>query len=45
MSGRNPKPVRPPRKYYRLTDTGQHALGELQGYWQHLTETLNRIGK
>ena len=35
----------PPRKYYRLTDTGQHALGELQGYWQHLTETLNRIGK
>jgi len=35
----------PPRKYYRLTSTGQHALGELQDYWQHLTETLNRIGK
>lgn len=35
----------PPRKYYRLTDTGKLALSELQGYWQHLTETLNRIGK
>ena len=34
----------PPRKYYRLTETGQRALSELQGYWQHLTETLNRIG-
>ena len=35
----------PPRKYYRLTEGGQRALAELQGYWQHLTETLNRIGK
>jgi PadR family transcriptional regulator PadR len=35
----------PPRKYYRLTDSGQRALTELQGYWQHLTETLTRIGK
>jgi PadR family transcriptional regulator PadR len=35
----------PPRKYYRLTEAGQRALAELQGYWQHLTETLNRIGK
>lgn len=35
----------PPRKYYRLTESGQRALAELQGYWQHLTETLNRIGK
>ena len=34
----------PPRKYYRLTESGQRALAELQGYWQHLTETLNRIG-
>jgi PadR family transcriptional regulator, regulatory protein PadR len=35
----------PPRKYYRLTDSGQHALDELQGYWQTLSDTLNRIGK
>jgi PadR family transcriptional regulator PadR len=34
----------PPRKYYRLTDAGRHALAELQGYWQHLTDTLNRLG-
>src|SRR5690606_2362792 len=34
-----------PRKYYRLTGTGQRALAELQGYWNHLTETLDRIGK
>ena len=34
----------PPRKYYRLTDAGRHALTELQGYWQHLTDTLNRLG-
>jgi PadR family transcriptional regulator PadR len=34
----------PPRKYYRLTDTGRHALAELQGYWQHLTDTLTRLG-
>src|SRR6187401_3671706 len=27
----------PPRKYYRLTEGGQRALAELQGYWQHLT--------
>jgi len=35
----------PPRKYYRLTESGQHALHELQGYWQTLSDTLNRIGK
>ncbi|HWL61678.1 MAG TPA: PadR family transcriptional regulator [Steroidobacteraceae bacterium] len=35
----------PPRKYYLLTGAGEQALAGLQGYWQHLTETLNRIGK
>lgn len=35
----------PPRKYYRLTESGQQALAELQGYWHHLSATLNRIGK
>jgi PadR family transcriptional regulator PadR len=34
----------PPRKYYRLTDAGRTALAELQRYWQHLTDTLNRLG-
>jgi len=36
--------VGPPRKYYRLTEAGQQALSELQGYWNHLTDTLTRIG-
>ncbi|MGC4027731.1 MAG: PadR family transcriptional regulator [Steroidobacteraceae bacterium] len=35
----------PPRKYYRLTDVGRQALGELQDYWRHLTDTLTRLGK
>jgi PadR family transcriptional regulator PadR len=34
----------PPRKYYRLTDTGRRALEELQGYWNHLNDTLTRLG-
>jgi len=34
----------PPRKYYRLTDAGRHALEELQGYWTHLNDTLTRLG-
>lgn len=34
----------PPRKYYRLTESGHRALSELQGYWNHLSDTLNRIG-
>jgi PadR family transcriptional regulator PadR len=34
----------PPRKYYRLTESGQRALDELQGYWNHLNDTLTRLG-
>jgi PadR family transcriptional regulator, regulatory protein PadR len=34
----------PPRKYYKLTETGQRALDELAGYWNHLHETLTRLG-
>jgi len=34
----------PPRKYYRLTDPGRRALEELQGYWNHLNDTLTRLG-
>ena len=34
----------PPRKYYRLTDPGRRALDELQGYWNHLNDTLTRLG-
>ena len=34
----------PPRKYYRLTDPGRRALEDLQGYWNHLNDTLTRLG-
>jgi len=34
----------PPRKYYKLTEPGRHALEELQGYWNHLNDTLTRLG-
>jgi len=34
----------PPRKYYRLTESGQRALDELQSYWNHLNDTLTRLG-
>jgi PadR family transcriptional regulator PadR len=34
----------PPRKYYLLTEPGRRALNELQGYWNHLNETLTRLG-
>jgi PadR family transcriptional regulator PadR len=34
----------PPRKYYSLTEPGRQALAELQGYWQHVNETINRLG-
>jgi len=34
----------PPRKYYRLTDAGKKSLTELQGYWQHLNDTIQSLG-
>jgi PadR family transcriptional regulator, regulatory protein PadR len=34
----------PPRKYYKLTEPGREALAELAGYWQHLNDTLTRLG-
>ena len=34
----------PPRKYYKLTEPGRRALDELQGYWNHLNDTLTRLG-
>jgi PadR family transcriptional regulator PadR len=35
----------PPRKYYRLTDPGRRELEELQDYWNHLNDTLARLGQ
>ncbi|MEO8314837.1 MAG: PadR family transcriptional regulator [Pseudomonadota bacterium] len=34
----------PPRKYYKLTEPGRQALQELHSYWNHLNDTLTRLG-
>ena len=33
----------PPRKYYRLTPTGELFLGELENAWRELSDTINHI--
>lgn len=35
----------PPRKYYRLTDTGLEFLKELKVSWQELVESVNKINE
>lgn len=35
----------PPRKYYKLTPHGRAALADLQGYWQHLNDTILHLGR
>lgn len=34
----------PPRKYYRLTASGEAQLQELENYWQELNETMKKLG-
>jgi len=34
----------PPRKYYRLTGSGEKRLNGLQEYWQQLETTLDSLG-
>jgi PadR family transcriptional regulator, regulatory protein PadR len=36
-------PTGPPRRYYRLSARGQHALAEFHGEWDRFTSTVNRI--
>ena len=35
----------PPRKYYRLTDTGLQFLGELDQAWTEISNTVNYLKK
>ena len=35
----------PPRKYYRLTQTGKSQLATLDQYWKQLSKTLSDIGR
>ena len=32
----------PPRKYYKLTETGEHFLTELETTWKELAKAVNR---
>ncbi len=34
----------PPRKYYRLTDTGRAQLAALDDYWNRINQTVLNIG-
>lgn len=34
----------PPRKYYRLTDSGRAHLEALEAYWRGLNQTLDNLG-
>ena len=34
----------PPRKYYRLTDTGRAQLAAFDAYWAQINSTLNDLG-
>jgi PadR family transcriptional regulator len=35
----------PPRKYYRLTDTGKSQLDELNEYWKYINTTIGQLGR
>jgi PadR family transcriptional regulator PadR len=34
----------PPRKYYRLTESGLQQLAQLDDYWQRINHTLAQLG-
>ena len=36
-------PQGPPRKYYKITETGQHLLTELKKNWQGLASAVNNL--
>jgi PadR family transcriptional regulator PadR len=36
--------VGPPRKYYRLTDSGRAQLSALDEYWNLINRTIAEIG-
>ncbi|HUU90709.1 MAG TPA: PadR family transcriptional regulator [Phycisphaerae bacterium] len=38
-----PSPSGPPRRYYRLTDTGRARLSEMHRYWRHLTAAVDGL--
>jgi PadR family transcriptional regulator PadR len=35
----------PPRKYYKLTETGRQQLAHFRAYWQSLTALIHELGE
>jgi PadR family transcriptional regulator PadR len=35
----------PPRKYYKLTETGHQQLAEFRAYWESLTTLIDELGE
>ena len=33
----------PPRKYYKLTETGEMALRQMNAHWDNLVSSMNRL--
>ena len=38
-----PSPAGPPRRYYRLSETGRKRLEEMIGHWQSIQNSVNQI--
>ena len=38
-------PDGPPRKYYRLTDSGREQLGRMNDHWQRLRDAIEALRK
>jgi PadR family transcriptional regulator PadR len=38
-----PSPAGPPRRYYRLSETGRKRLQEMIGHWRAIQDSVNRL--
>jgi PadR family transcriptional regulator PadR len=38
-----PSPAGPPRRYYRLSDSGRRRLAEMIGHWQTIQQSVNTL--
>jgi PadR family transcriptional regulator PadR len=38
-----PSPSGPPRRYYRLSDSGQRRLREMIGHWQSIQSSVSQL--
>jgi len=38
-----PSPLGPPRRYFSLTADGQLRVETMNGYWEHLSESISKL--